>query len=86
MLECYVSGCGKKCRSLSSLKRHYSDSHSGELWPDDDDLPDDNSEQRDFNGEEPDDSDHNPEYETENNPPDTATKPLNKFSEGDSGE
>lgn len=62
------SECDVTFSSLRSLKRHWNDEHSGELWPDEDDLGPPDSEQRDFDGNEPDDSGHDPEYEVTNDP------------------
>jgi hypothetical protein len=75
--QCAV--CGENCKSKRGLQKYYQQNHSGEVWPDDEDLPDDPPPQRDFEGNGPDDSDYNPEYETTNDPPETRKGRLTEW-------
>lgn len=60
--------CGESYGSKRSLMRHWRKVHSGELWPEDEDLGPPGSDQIDLEGDEPDESGHDPEYETQNEP------------------
>lgn len=78
--------CGTVFATLETLKNHFQQKHSGEIWTPDEHLPDTESEQKDFAGDTPTTDGHDPEYENRNDPDHGKRVSLYQFQRGEDDE